>query len=107
MTVTSIKEMECGKTVVRAVINEEAVRAGAMVVIAISKKDAEGNRTHDEVIVVDLREETYHSVDSDGNAVGEGVKDGTLYLNAYEVANPDSEQVENHYPEYFADNSTN
>ena len=106
MTITSIKQMECGKTVVRAVIDEGAVREGAMVVIAIAKKDADGNRVHDEVIVVDLREETYHTVDSDGNE-GEGVKDGTLYLNAYEVANPEGGQVENHYPEYFAEKSAN
>lgn len=107
MTVTSIKEMECGKTVVRAVIDEGAVREGAMVVIAIAKKNENGNRVHDEVIVVDLREETYYTVDRDGNE-SEGVKDGTLYLNAYEVANPDSDgQVENHYPEYFVDNSAN
>lgn len=91
MATTHITHTAEGTTIVRVVLSEEDLRNATVIVEARRENDAET----DHLVQVETREEVY--TDEDGN---EEV-DGTLYLNAWECANPDGGQVENHYPEYF------
>lgn len=91
MASTHITHTAEGKTLVRVILSEEDLR-NAQVIVEARRENITGT---DQLVQVETREEVY--TDAEGNEE----TDGTLYLNAWEVANPDSGQVENHYPEYF------
>jgi len=93
MATTLITHKDDGSTVVTVILEESEAWHGAHVSVSVRKP------THDEpddLAHVDMYAEVY--TDEDGNEEA----DGTLYLNAWECANPDGGQVENHYPDYFS-----
>ena len=91
MATTHITHTAEGATIVRVVLSENDLRNAQVIVEARREDDTET----DHLVQVETREEVYTTLK------GTRWTDGTLYLNAWECANPDGGQVENHYPEYF------